>query len=707
MGEVEPLNILLVEDSPDDATLLERQLRKDGMAVLVHRVDSANALRQALAAGGWDIVLCDYAMPGFDGAHALEIVREQGTDLPLIYVSGQMGEDVAVGAMRAGAADYITKGSLKRLSPAIQREVREARTRHTARALEADRRKTEAQLADILRNAADAIISVDEAQRITLFNRGAEAIFGYTAAEAIGQPLSVLLPARFADTHRDHVQRFAAGHAQTRHMGERSQVYGRRRDGSEFPAEATISKQRAGGEWVFTVFLRDITERKAQEERIRMLGHYDALTGLPNRSLFNDRLRQTLLEAGRFGRQAALIVLNLDRFRAVNDTLGHEVGDQLLKAVTARLPKAVQPWDTVARLGGDEFAVLLPQVEHPETAGRAAQALLGTLGEPLWIDGRELYTTASAGIAVYPQDGREPDTLLAAAETALARAKEHGGTYQFHTGELTARAQENLRLEHALRRALERREFELHYQPQIELASGLVVGFEALLRWSHPELGTVPPTRFVPVLESTGLIVPVGEWVFETALRQLKTWQQREYLGLRMAVNLSPRQFADPRLVDVIRETARRARIGMQHVEIEITEALLVQEGSAAVHALGGLRSLGCTVTVDDFGVGYSSLSYLRRLPVTQLKIDRSFVREIEDPDREAQLVNAIIAMARGLRMTVVAEGVEHPHQLTYLRRQKCDLAQGFLFSPAVPAAQAQEVLAREVQSRYGSMLRR
>jgi diguanylate cyclase (GGDEF)-like protein len=443
--------------------------------------------------------------------------------------------------------------------------------------------------------------------------------------------------------------------------------------------------------------VQDITARKEAEEQLLRLAHYDKLTQLPNRTLFHDRLLQSLAHSRHAGRAAGVIFIDLDHFKLINDTLGHPAGDQLLQQVAHRLQNALRTGDTVGRLGGDEFAVVLSDMSAAGDAGVMAQKLMTALGQPFILDGREVFVNASAGVSLFPSDSEDPDALLKYADAAMYRAKELGrGNYQFYKSEMNARSLERLSLEGHLRRALERNEFLLHYQPKIDLASGNITGVEALLRWIHPELGLVSPASFVPILEDNGLIVQVGEWVLGEACRQIKAWSaDGAAKGIPVAVNLSGRQLQQADLDRCIERIVSDAGVDPRLIELEITESMLMRNPEQAIGILRYLKSLGMCLAMDDFGTGYSSLSYLKRFPVDRLKIDGEFVRDIaSDPD-DAAIAHSIIAMGHSLELTVIAEGVETAEQLAFLRKAGCDEAQGYYFSRPVPADEILRFLAR------------
>jgi diguanylate cyclase (GGDEF)-like protein/PAS domain S-box-containing protein len=439
---------------------------------------------------------------------------------------------------------------------------------------------------------------------------------------------------------------------------------------------------------------KDITERKRTEKRLQHLAHYDHLTHLPNRALFFDRLNQALVHAHRHERQVAVLFIDLDRFKVINDTLGHDTADLLLQAVAKRLTQAVRAGDTVARFGGDEFVIALDDIAEESHVRQITEKIMRELGSLFVLEGRELFVTASIGVSLYPRDGADANTLVRNADASMYRAKELGkNMYQVYSPALHRDAPRRLALETNLRRALEREEFLLYYQPRVELAGGRISGVEALLRWRHPELGIVAPAEFIPLLEETGLIVPVGEWVLHTAYAQNRAWRAAGLEALCMSVNLSARQFLQRDLVETFARVLRDTGLEPRCLEIELTESIIMEHTEESLASLRDLSALGIRLTLDDFGTGYSSLSYLRRFPIDTLKIDRSFVRDITaDPD-DAAIVQAVIAMAHRLDITVVAEGVETKAQLDFLCANRCDEIQGFYFSRPVPAEEITQLL--------------
>ncbi len=472
----------------------------------------------------------------------------------------------------------------------------------------------------------------------------------------------------------------------------------RHRDGSYRILESSASPlfNEAGTLIGFQGVDRDITERKRAEQRIEFLAHHDALTGLPNRILLRDRFSQAVSMAERSRSRVAMLFLDLDNFKRVNDTLGHAAGDKLLLEVTTRLSHCTRESDTTSRQGGDEFIVLLNNMPDLETVERISGEMLAHLAEPQEIDGHVLNVTCSIGIAIYPEDGSDFDSLLQKADSAMYSAKDAGrNAWRFFDDQMNRQAHEHLLLQNRLHQALLRSEFHLHYQPQLEIGSGRVIGVEALLRWHNPELGNVVPGRFIPVAEDCGLIVPIGAWVLEEACRQAQAWRQAGWPALSMSVNLSALQFRRPGLVDTVAGVLRKSGLPPHLLELELTESILLQDVENNLDTVRQLKALGVRLTIDDFGTGYSSLSYLKRFAVDRLKIDRSFVRDVHSDPDDASIVRAVIQLARSLRLGIIAEGVETREQLAFLREEGCQEVQGHLFSRPLPPA-ALEVFLRK-----------
>ncbi|MDY0872885.1 bifunctional diguanylate cyclase/phosphodiesterase [Dongia rigui] len=549
----------------------------------------------------------------------------------------------------------------------------------------------------VFQNTQEGIVVTDAGGDILSVNPAFQAITGYSEAELIGKNMRVLQSGQHdRDFYRDMWQRIAT---EGSWQGE---IWNRRKGGAPYPEFLTIStiKDETGQPMGYVGTFIDITGIKETESRLVHLAHHDALTGLPNRLLVMSRLEFAIQVSKRKKTSGAVMFLDLDRFKNVNDSLGHPAGDELLLAVTKRLGARLRASDTLARLGGDEFLILLQDVKNPSAVASLADAILLQFEEPFTLTGgHEVYIGTSIGISLFPEDGDQADEIVKNADAALYRAKEEGrGIYRFYTAALTDKANERLSMERRLRRALERDEFLLHYQPLIRIADRRIVGFEALARWQEPGNGLIPPGSFIPLAEETGIILPLGERVLRMACRQMKSWLDAGHDIATMAVNLSPRQFHLPDIDEIVSGILTETGLPAQYLELELTESALIEQGIGAEMRLAALRKLGVRVAIDDFGTGYSSLSYLKRFPINKLKVDQSFVRDIPSDPADMEITSAIIGLARNLRLDCIAEGVETEAQLDFLRQQDCDFAQGYLFSKPVPAADAESLLGHGIE---------
>jgi len=576
-----------------------------------------------------------------------------------------------------------TRDELRLLNEHLEEKVEERTAALTAEI--AERRRVEEQLRKLSRaieQCPSVVIITDVQGRIEYVNPKFTQVTGYTPQEVIGMSLRDL-EGQSSEEYQQMWQTITSG-------GEwRGEFYSKKKNGEPYWVLAALSpiRNQAGNITHFLAVKEDITRRKRDEETIRYLAYYDALTDLPNRLLFNDRLTLALAKAQRSHQMLAIMFLDLDRFKIVNDTLGHALGDRLLQGVAHRLISTLGEGDVVARMGGDDFMLLLTGILQVEEVVQRVQKILEILRPSFNFEGYELHITPSIGIALYPDDGKSTEALLKNADVALHRAKEQGGnTYQFYTSVMNAAAFERLTLENSLRRALEREEFVLYYQPQVSLDRGEIVGMEALVRWQHPELGLVSPAKFIPLAEETGLIIPIGEWVLQTACAQNKTWEKAGFPPLRVAVNLSARHFKQKSLIGTVAWVLKETRFDPYYLDLELTEGAIMENAEATITTLRELKEMGLRISIDDFGTGYSSLGYLKRFPIDILKIDQSFVQDISiDPD-DAAIVRLIITMAHTLKLKVIAEGVEAKEQLEFLRLYQCEEVQGYLFSKPVPA---------------------
>jgi diguanylate cyclase (GGDEF)-like protein/PAS domain S-box-containing protein len=933
-----PLRVLVVDDSASHAALLSEELRSGGFDPDLQRVATRAALEDALSGRRWDVVLSDLSSGDIEAFEALALSKDRDVDIPFLIVSDAVGEETAIRAMKAGAQNCVSRTSLGRLCPILERELREAQVRRERRQAQQAYSESELRFRALAESAPDAILIVDPAGTLLFANRAAEPLFGYPVAALIGQQVTSLLPdyrpprmdrasdaavqgsvsagrhvsgrhlqlaltfgelsengrrlftlfvkdlgesaraeralrdfedrfhraatissdlihecdretgrmhwfgdidgflgrevgqfprtveawqAAILEEDRERVRAAIARHFESgepfdqeyrvsgpegailhwRHIatlipagetggarcmgtvrdvtGQRrleealrlserryrslfdhnlagvyrstlegtildcnesfAHIFGyasreevlrqaawdfyvrpedretalarllerrglsdyevclRRKDGSlVWVLESEALTEGPDGRPVIEGTLIDISERKRAEEQVKHLAFHDPLTNLANRLLFNDRLTLAVAQAHRHNQKLAVLFLDLDRFQVINDSLGHTVGDELLRRVAERIHGLVREGDTVARLGGDEFSLLVPGITSEEDAAKIAHKICSAIRTPFSIDGRELFVTTSLGVSVYPADGHDAETLVRNADSAMYRAKEQGGdTCQLYTPAMNARAVERLALESRLRQALANNELELHFQPFIDLRTAELVGAEALLRWRHPDLGLVSPREFIPLAELSGLIVPIGEWVLRKACEEARKWHENGFGDMTVSVNLSSRQFQQADLMRQVRTALEESGLDPGSLDLEITESNAMQNAEHSIHTLWGLKKHGVRISMDDFGTGYSSLNYLKRFPIDRIKLDQSFVRDLPVDKDDAAIAMAVIAMGRSLELTVIAEGVETEEQLEFLRTHQCDQLQGFLLSTPLPAEAFQEFLAR------------
>ena len=678
---LQEVKILFVEDSENDVELALRALKREGLRVVPCRVESESGMREALGSFHADLILSDFSMPNFDGLMALRLAQNIAPSIPFIFVSGTIGEERAIEAIRMGATDYVLKDNSRRLGSSVKRALGEAQEREQARKGEEDR----ARLVEILEATTDYVAMTDPAGHVTYLNSAWRRLAGMGPSDAIDKTLLDFHPAAARELIRDVA--LPATIQGGLWSGESTVLAA---DGAEIPVSQVIVGHRdASGKLRFrSTIARDLRDRKAYEARIQHLANYDALTGLPNRTLLGDRAAQALAQAKRSGRTCGLIVLNIDRFKLLNDSYGHAAGDTLLKLLSERVAGLVREVDTIARLGADVFAVLAVDLARPDDMLAITRKIHECTSQAFAIGGRDVHISLSVGASIFPKDGEQFDLLLQNADAAMHRVKEGGGNWiQFYAAAMTREATERIELETALRVAIEQKRLELHYQPQVDVATGRIVGVEALLRWKYSEERYLSPAVFVPIAEESGLIEPIGIWALTTACGQLAEWQRAGH-RLRMAVNVSARQFRSENFVEAVDEVLRANRIAPAHLELELTESVLIEDRERAIAILERLKALGVQIAVDDFGTGYSSLSYLSGLPVDCLKIDRAFVVRTTSGGRDAAIAQAIISMAHALGLRVLAEGVENHAQLDFLREHHCDECQGFLFArPRAPRA--------------------
>ncbi|QFT91131.1 Cyclic di-GMP phosphodiesterase Gmr [Bacillus sp. THAF10] len=543
---------------------------------------------------------------------------------------------------------------------------------------------SERRFLSVLESANDAIILSDNTGTIISWNTGAEKIFGFKKEEVVGQKLQTIIPKRYQKAHRKGMERYIATGEQ-KVIGNTVELEAVKKDGSEIPIELSLASWKEEEAIYFSSIIRDITERKRNEKKMNQMVYLDSLTGLPNRLLLNDRLSLAMDQADQNHDSLSIMFIDLDRFKYINDTLGHAVGDQLLIEVANRIQSFLGKHDTLSRQGGDEFIVLLPHTTAVEATKRA-KAIVDALNSSLIVEDQELYITPSIGIAMYPTDGKDIDTLIKNADTAMYQVKELGkNNFQFYTPAMNEAVSRRMTLEIGLRKALERDEFTVAYQPQIDVTTNEIIGAEALLRWNHPEWGSISPAEFIPIAEETGLILQIGEWILKEACLQNKRWQDQGYNPLRMAVNISSRQFQQSDLLDRVKNILQETGLAAHYLELELTESI-IQDSKHAVVKMQQLKDMGIHLSIDDFGTGYSSLNYLKTFPIHTLKIDQSFTRNIYADPKDASLVETIITMAHNLNLKVIAEGVETVEQLQFLQQKQCNEAQGYYFSRPISA---------------------
>ncbi|WP_374496727.1 EAL domain-containing protein [Vogesella indigofera] len=544
----------------------------------------------------------------------------------------------------------------------------------------------------VFESTMEGIVITDSKGLIQSVNPAFSRITGYSRDEAIGHTPALLKSGRQSADFYEHMWR------QLKSDGFwQGEVINRRKNGLLYTEHLTITAigDDQGVTQHYVAVFADITQRKQAEERLHFLANHDALTGLPNRTLFAEKLQAAVEQAREQQQRFALMFIDLDRFKLINDTLGHQAGDELLVKISQRLQEEAPGSSTVARLAGDEFTILLPNSGSLTTLASMAQDMLDSITGELVLGGNsKVFVSASLGIAVFPDDGRTADSLLVNADAAMYRAKNRGkNTFQFYTADMNASAMARLKLEYSLHRALIKDEFQVWYQPKVDLASGALVGMEALIRWQHPEMGFVPPVEFIPVAEECALIVPIGAWVLQEACRQTKLWADRCGFGGRVAVNLSGRQIKFGNIVETVAQVLQQTGLSPSQLELEITESTAMDSDGEVMKALEGLRAMGITLAIDDFGTGYSSLAYLKRLPVQVLKIDRSFIKDLDRDKDDAAIASAVISLGRSLGLSIVAEGVERPAHREFLIGQGCHQAQGYLFGKPQTAADFQHLL--------------
>ena len=692
LPKISAMTVLLIEDNPGDAALLRAMLEDEGShsAELIHVTSMAEA-EARLAGYGVDIILLDPGLPDTQGLESIRRARIAAPRLPLVVLTGLDDDTMAAQALQEGAQDFLIKGRIE--ARALLLALRYAIERKTIEDILFGE-KERAQVT--LNSIGDAVACTDSFGNITYLNVVAERLSGWSRQEALGRPMATVLRILDAKSHETipNPMEMAIQRNRTEHLPLNCVLV--RRDGKEIPIEDSVSPihDREGQVNGAVIVFHDATASRALELERAHSAEHDFLSGLPNRKLLKERTDFAIALARRHMKKLAVLFLDLDGFKHVNDSLGHSIGDKLLQSVAARLANCVRGTDTVSRMGGDEFVVLLSEVEQAEDAAITAARMLEAVAEAHTIEEHDIHVTTSIGVSVYPDDGLDAETLIKCADTAMYQAKENGRqSYQFFETTMNARAVERQLIEQGLRRALERKEFTLYYQPKVDLRTGKITGAEALIRWTHPDRGMISPDRFIPVAEASGLIVPIGAWVLREACTRTQSWVDLGLPPITIAVNVSAREFQNKTFSESLFATLFETGLDPRSLVVELTESVLVKQSDTAALILEILRGRGVHVAIDDFGTGYSSLSYLQKFPVDSLKIDQAFVRQIGKPSDNKHIVTAIISMARSLKLRVVAEGVETLEELSFLRAHQCDEAQGYYFSRPVPADEFAELL--------------
>ncbi|WP_341937876.1 putative bifunctional diguanylate cyclase/phosphodiesterase [Marinimicrobium sp. C2-29] len=675
------LKVLFVEDSEADAELTTAELVRGGFRPEIHRVETRDELESALESS-WDLIICDYRLPRFSAEEALATLKRSGQDIPFIITSGAVQAEQTVSLLKQGAHDFMDKFALARLIPAIERELREAEIRRK-------RRKAEERVRVLSRAVEQSPVSVvitDPQGNIEYVNPRFEQLTGYTFNEASGRNLGfTLLDQESASAMAELWSTVSSGREWS------GEFCSAKRDGQLLWEQVSVSPLTdADGQIThYVVIKEDVTVRRSYEEQLLRQAHYDQLTGLANRVLMLDRLNVALESANRNHHKCALLVIDLDHFKNVNDSLGHSIGDNLLKESAGRLTGCIRGGDTLVRMGGDEFVVILPKIDTARDAQQVAEKIVQQFERPFTIIGKNYRVTASVGIAFYPDDGKNPHLVLRNADLAMYKAKDLGrNQYHFFTEDINRQLIERLELEERLRRVVELNELMLHYQPIYALADGRLAGFEALVRWRQPDGSLWAPGQFIGLAEEIGMIQAIDTWVMRTACRETAPWLTASSGRLRLALNISPHQLQVPGFSTQVEEQLAANGISPEQLELEVTERVLVNDASETHANIEALCRLGVRLSIDDFGTGYSSLGYLQNYPFHTLKIDRSFVSNIGVNTNTARLIDTIITMGHGLGMEVVGEGIESDTERQFLRAHGCDLAQGYLFSRPVPLEQ-------------------
>jgi len=699
-----PAQVLLVDDEPRMLSSLG-ELLKDRGFVLTSAASGGEAIRH-LGRRPFDLVILDLRLPDISGHDIMDFMNSQHADANMIVTSGDRGIDAAIGALKRGAYDYLRKPYspeelLKTVDNALKQRRLQAENRHIAWQLESSERKYRY----LVDSSPDIIYTLDHEGRFTFVNDRVQQLLGFSREELIGEHYSVLIHEDdvlranyvFNEGRDDYRQsrnvelRLKSRHAKGEVRTFTHELMTISFNASDRPPEPDLTQRELFGTYGVA---RDITDRKRADELITYQAYHDILTDLPNRVLFKDRLGLAVLQAKRNDASLALMFIDLDRFKLVNDTLGHVIGDKLLQQAAIRLKACLRSGDTLARLGGDEFTAVLPELSDRQDAVLIAEKFLECLRQPFQLAGQSVHISASIGIAIYPTDGESTDELIRNSDIAMYNMKAEGKNgYSFFDRSMLDASCQKIELEHSLRLALERGELEMYYQPQVDVRTRKIVGAEALMRWNHPERGFLGAGDFLPFAEENGLIIPITDWMLEAICLDLLDWNAAGGESVRLSLNLSPQYLDRGDFFDKLKNALARHQIKASQIEVEVTENICIHNPQTAIEQLNKLCQLGVSVAIDDFGTGYSSLSYLHRFPIHTIKIDRSFVMKIQNDNSQCPVVLAIISIAKGLNLNLVAEGVETPVQERYLESCGCNTMQGYLYHKPLSQKKMLELL--------------
>jgi diguanylate cyclase (GGDEF)-like protein/PAS domain S-box-containing protein len=693
-------DILLIDDNPSHARAFEEALIAAGDdPTNVEWVRTLSSGIERLAHNGvWAIFLNLY-LPDSQGLDTFDRLLSVTSNVPVVVFGGAENEDICKAAMIRGAQDYLLEGHLDEY--AVTRAIRNIVEREIARQeLFAERERAQVTLNSI----GDAVLSTDVMGNVTYLNVVAEQMTGWSTGEALGHPVGEVFQVIDSVTHKPSPNPLELAVQLNKVVGLAANSILLRRDGYESAIEDSAAPiHDRGGEVTGAVIVfRDVSMAREMVLEMSHRAQHDALTDLPNRLMLNDRLTQAISLARRNHHQLAVLFLDLDGFKNINDSLGHVIGDKLLQSVALRLSACVRKSDTISRQGGDEFVILLPEVTHAEDAAVSAAKIIAEIKKAHNIDEQHLRITVSIGVSTYPNDGEDAETLIKNADTAMYHAKQSGrDNFQFFTPHLSLRAVERQSLEGQLRYALERQELLLHYQPKVNLKSGSITSVEVLVRWQHPEHGLLLPGQFLTIAEDTGMIVEIGQWVIREACRQTREWLDAGIQAVPVAINISSQEFRNEQFLKGVQVALKNSCLDPRFLELELTETVLMRHVDSTTHVLGQLKAMGVRLAVDDFGIGYSSLSYLTRFPIDTLKLDQSFLHDIVANSNDAIVVRAVISMARSLKLRVVAEGVETPEQLKFLQAHGCEEGQGYYFSRPVVGERFEKLLETPYQQLF------